>query len=235
MKVWADMHIHSCLSPCADDEMTPQNIVNMALLKGLNMIAVTDHNAADNLPAILKAAEGTALTVVPGMELTTKEEVHVLGYFPSLEQVQVCAAHIAAHLQKLPNNPRFFGRQLIMDAEDQVTGELSNLLLQATDLSVEDMFALVRDCGGVPVPAHIDRPSHGILALLGFINPDLHVTCAEISRNALAVTLPDPQMQRISSSDAHQLGDIFEQVQALELPECTPAAFLKYVSRLMPA
>jgi len=232
MKVWADMHMHSCLSPCADDDMTPQNIVNMALLKGLDMIAVTDHNAADNLPAILKVAEGTALTVVPGMELTTKEEVHVLGYFSSLEQVQACAVHIAAHLQKLPNNPRFFGRQLIMDENDQVTGELPDLLLQATDLSVEEMFALVRDCGGVPVPAHIDRPSHGILALLGFINPELHVACAEISRNAVEVALPDPHMYSITSSDAHQLGDIFEQVQALELSACTPAAFLEYVNRV---
>lgn len=229
MKVWTDLHIHSCLSPCADDEMTPYNIVHMAKLKGLDMIAVTDHNTAGNLPALCHAGEEIKLTVVPGMELTTREEVHVLAYFPELSRALECDWHVRKHLPQVPNDPRFFGNQIIMGAEDEMFGIEPLSLLQALELSIEELFALVRRCGGVPVPAHIDRESHGILSVLGFINPGLGVTVAELSRGAKDFSVPRGITKTLVSSDAHQLGDILEKEHFLELEDNTPSAFLKFL------
>ena len=222
-----DLHIHTCLSPCGDDDMTPGNICAMAALKGLDMIAVTDHNTALNLPAAAECAALSGLLFVPGIEITTREEVHLLGYFPDVRSALEAGGIVTDHLPKARNRPDFFGRQLVMDAEGTVVKELDSLLIGAADLGLSEASALVRSFGGVPVPAHINRGANGILTNLGFIPPDLGFTAVEISRG-----LPCPEdVSRgrfvLHSSDAHYLGDIAEPEESLELESSSIDAFLR--------
>ena len=232
MLLYADLHIHSCLSPCGDELMTPNNIVNMAMLKGLDIISVTDHNTCANLPAVFSAAHRAGITVIPGMEMETAEEVHTLAYFPSLEAAAKFSDAAYSFLPPIENNPRFFGEQIVLDENDEPVRTEPRLLLSPLSLTLEEGFELVRQFGGVAVPAHIDRPSHGIIPILGFINPHLGVCCVEVSPLGMAngFSLFDPRLRVLSSSDAHDLGAILERQQELDLPECSTEAFLSYIS-----
>ena len=159
MEISYDLHIHSCLSPCGDDEMTPWNLVGMAKVLGLDAIALTDHNAALNLQQAIAAGKEYGVAVLPGMEISSKEDVHILGYFPSLEAALGAGEEVYAHLPDIRNEPSLFGNQWIVGEEDQTVGTLEKLLINATDLTVEAVCALVLHYGGVPVPAHIRRLS----------------------------------------------------------------------------
>lgn len=231
MKIFADTHIHSCLSPCADEEMTPNNIVNMALIKGLNLIAVTDHNSADNLRAVTAAAEGTGLCIIPGMELESSEEVHILAYFDALEKAEALSKAIYKFLPDTPNNPRFFGSQRVMDKEDNFLREEQKLLVQPLELSIDEIVPMIRDFGGEAVPAHIDRPSHGIIPLLGFISPYLNINTVEISAAGIASDFREYpcDLLTLTASDAHDLGSIFEAVHQIQLTQNSPQAFLEAI------
>jgi hypothetical protein len=202
-----DLHIHSALSPCADDDMTPCNIANMAYLKGLDAIALTDHNAGDNLVAVAQAAEGKVL-FIPGMEVQTAEEVHLLAYFRALPAALAFSGEIKTHLPGLPNRPGLFGRQWIMDAGDNITGEREDMLLTSIGLSFDETVALVRAHGGAAVPAHVDRDSFGVLTQLGFIPRHLGLTAIEVSHGN--VNPLGDEWRVLRSSDAHRLGDIME-------------------------
>lgn len=213
MMAYYDFHIHSALSPCADEDMTPNNIVNMARLKGLSMIAVTDHNSCGNLRAVMQVAANDPL-VLPGIEIETAEEVHILGYFPSLEQAEAMEKVVKEHLPFIPNRPEIFGRQLYMDADDTVTGEEEGLLVTATTLGVADVFSVVQNLGGVAVPAHIDRGSYSILSNLGFLPPELAIRTVEITaKNRTRLEERYKSLTILTSSDAHYLGDIAEMEQ----------------------
>lgn len=213
-----DLHIHSCLSPCADKEMTPNNICGMAHLKGLKIIAVTDHNSARNLRACQEAARRFDLLFVPGMELCTREDVHLLCYFPSVEQAEEMGRRVRKLLPPQKNRPEFFGEQLLMDAQDEVTGQEEALLIAATSLGFSEACALVRAHGGVPVPAHIHR-GNGLVQMLGFIPPGDGLTALELKPGE-----PAPQGYRIlHSSDAHRLGDISEALHSLDIPADLPS------------
>lgn len=216
MKAYYDFHIHSALSPCADEDMTPNNIVNMARLKGLSMIAVTDHNSCGNLRAVMQVAADDPL-VLPGIEIETAEEVHILGYFPSIRQAEAMEKRIKEHLPFIPNRPEIFGRQLYMDADDTVTGEEEGLLVTATTLGVPDVFSMVQDLGGVAVPAHIDRGSYSILSNLGFLPPELAIRTVEITaKNRARLEERYKNLTILTSSDAHYLGDIAEMEQYID-------------------
>ena len=182
VRLFSDLHIHSCLSPCGDDDMTPANLCGMAALKGLQMIALTDHNSARNLPAAQKCCEAYGLLLIPGMEITTREEVHMLGYFPTVDIALDFSEMLREHLPGKKNRPDFFGHQWVMDEDDQITAEEDALLMGATDLSVSETVRRVREAGGVPVPAHINRGANGILVNLGFIPDDLNLTAVEVWR-----------------------------------------------------
>ena len=213
MMAYYDFHIHSALSPCADEDMTPNNIVNMARLKGLSMIAVTDHNSCGNLRAVMQVAANDPL-VLPGIEIETAEEVHILGYFPSLAQAEAMEKVVKEHLPFIPNRPEIFGRQLYMDADDTVTGEEEGLLVTATTLGVADVFSVVQNLGGVAVPAHIDRGSYSILSNLGFLPPELAIRTVEITaKNRARLEERYKSLTILTSSDAHYLGDIAEMEQ----------------------
>ena len=133
--LFCDLHIHSCLSPCGDALMTPNNIVGMAFIKQLDVIAVCDHNSARNLPAIKEAADMMNVLLLPGMELTTKEEAHMLCYFKTVEECTAFGEEIYRHLPPIPNNEKFFGRQQVMNAQDEEIAVVERLLISALDLS----------------------------------------------------------------------------------------------------
>ncbi|MDO4744264.1 MAG: PHP domain-containing protein [Clostridia bacterium] len=210
MKVYYDLHVHSCLSPCGDEDMTPNNIVNMACLLGLDMIALTDHNSAGNVRAVQKAAEGK-IRFVPGIEVTTAEEVHTLCYFSDVESAEDMGEFLKRHMQGIKNRPDIFGRQLIMNADDEIMGEEENLLISAVNLDVYEVQKAAKERGGIFVPAHIDRSSYSVLANLGFLPPDLPVDGIEITEAGLCEHKQKYENYAIlTSSDAHYLGDISE-------------------------
>ncbi len=229
MAYFADLHIHSCLSPCGDDDMTPANIAGMAKIKGLDIIAVTDHNAARNLPAVQKCCEAYGLLLLPGMEITTKEEVHLLGYFDSVDTALQFGEALKSHLPKKKNNPRFFGRQLVMNEDDEIIDEEEALLIGATDLSLKAAAEMVISFGGVPVPAHINRGSNGLLVNLGLMPPEPFYTTVEAARHLPCEESALRGRHVLHSSDAHYLGDIQEREHALQLKEGTVQELLHWM------
>ncbi len=231
MKVFTDLHIHTALSPCADKSMTPNNIVNMALLKELDVIAVTDHNSAENAGAVLKCAEGTKLTVIPGMELETMEEVHVICLFPDLKASLSMQKVVYDSLPRLPNREDIFGAQFVMDEHDEVVGKIDRMLITASGLSIEEVLRYVGDLGGVAIPAHIDRQSYSIISNLGMVPAHLNIKFLEVSRSfdleKDRKAFPGVgDYQLVKSSDAHMLGDILEREFFLELKEISSSEII---------
>ena len=209
--------------------MTPANLCGMAALKGLQMIALTDHNTAKNLPAVQKCCDAYGLLLIPGMEITTREEVHLLGYFPTVEIAVSFGALIREHLPKKKNKPSLFGHQYVMNEEEEILEEEDALLIGATDLPLSELVRMIRSTGGVPVPAHINRGSNGLLINLGFMPPDLKFTAVEVWRGLPCAHTPQEGKVILHSSDAHYLGDILEAETWIELPEKSAFAFLNYL------
>ena len=228
-ELFADLHIHSCLSPCGDEEMTPGNILGMAMLKELDAVAIADHNSARNLPAAEKIAEAYGLLLIPAMEITTKEEVHMLGYFPDVASAVDFGEMLRPHLPKRKNKPSLFGPQLILNEDDEVIGEEEALLIGATDLPLEDAANLVRKWGGVPVPAHINRGSNGLLINLGLMPEEPSFSTLEVWRHLPCPMEPLENRHILHSSDAHYLGDIQEREFLLKLPEKSVKSFLQWI------
>lgn len=181
--IYYDFHIHSALSPCADADMTPNNIVNMAAISGLNAIAVSDHNSIGNVIPAVKAGEKCGITVIPGMEVETEEEVHILTLYPDIKAAQYAAEFVYKSLPDIKNRPEIFGEQLYMDENDEVIGEEEKLLISSASLSLNRLFEIVKYAGGLFIPAHVDRHSYSILTNLGFIPDDLDIRCIEISKS----------------------------------------------------
>ncbi len=229
MNLFADLHIHSCLSPCGDNDMTPGNILGMAVVKGLEAVAISDHNAARNLPAAEKIAEAYGLLLVPAIEITTSEEVHMLGYFPDVPTAVDFGDMLKEHLPKGKNKPSFFGEQLIMNEDDEVIGTEDALLIGATDLCLEECAKKVRAVGGVPVPAHINRGSNGLLVNLGMMPLSPTFTTVEVWRHLPCPLEPLDNKHVLHSSDAHYLEDIQEPEFSLRLPEKSVAALLDWM------
>lgn len=229
MDLFADLHIHSCLSPCGDDEMTPGNILGMAVVKGLDMVAIADHNSARNLPAAETIAAEYGLLLVPAMEITTREEVHLLGYFPDVPAAVAFGDMLRGHLPKRKNRPSLFGEQWVMDENDQVIAQEDALLIGATDLPLGDCAGLVRSFGGVPVPAHINRGANGLLINLGLMPDTPAFPTVEVWKHLPCPMEPLENRHVLHSSDAHYLGDIQEKEFLLRLPEKSAGAFLAWL------
>ena len=227
MKLSADLHIHSCLSPCGNQEMTPNNLVNMAWLKGLDAIAVTDHNRAANLPACAAAAARRGVLLVPALEATSREEVHLLCYLPSLEAAIALDEWLYARLPPIPNRADYFGEQTVMDAEDGVAGEEPRLLLQASEASLEELSAYAAALGGVAVPAHINRGACSLLSVLGFMPESPRFFAVELARGAAAKPVDLDGRLVLYGSDAHRLADIAEPGWGLEVTERSVAGVLE--------
>ena len=219
MKIYCDLHIHSCLSPCGDMLMTPNNIVGMAFIKQLDAIAVCDHNTAENLPAIKEAADMMGVVLLPGMELTTKEEAHMLAYFPDVESCLRFGRLVHEHLPPIKNRPEFFGRQVMMNAQDEEVGEEEKLLISALDWSFEECERQIHLHGGLCVPAHINRGSNGVLNALGFLPGGAHYDALEVSDAAPMPNVDIAAYRTLKSSDAHYLENILEPTFVLEVRE----------------
>lgn len=223
-RYYYDLHIHSCLSPCADDDNTPHNVVGMGVLAGLQIMALTDHNTCRNCPAFFAAAKQQGIIPVPGMELTTAEDIHLVCLFPSLEAAMAFDEAVGERRVRIPNRPEVFGNQLILDEQDEVIGVEPDFLSNATTITLEESVPLTERFGGVCYPAHIDREANGILAVLGALPPTPAFSCAELhdgSREA-EYRARCPQLAGRSilvSSDAHYLWDIRDKDRYLELED----------------
>lgn len=233
-KAYVDLHVHSALSPCGEEEMTPNNIVNMALIKELHMIAITDHNAIGNVLPAIKAAEGKSIVVVPGIELTSQEEVHLLAYFETYETLKMFYKEIQTALPGMDNRPHIFGRQLLFDENDTILGEDSRLLMNALQISFDRLVQMISHHGGVPVPAHVDRDSFSVYANLGFMPGNLPIKVVEVMRNHGRALTPAIQEElaaycQIRSSDAHNLANILEQVFFIELEQISKESLFRWL------
>lgn len=224
-RVACDFHLHSCLSPCGDNDMTPANIAGMASLKGLGAIALTDHNTSKNCPAFFKACEAYGLLPIPGMEMTTAEDIHVVALFPTLQEALAFDEFVGEKRMRIPNRPEIFGDQRIVDEDDNILSLEPDLLINALMMDLSECVESARSFGGLAYPAHIDKHSNGIIATLGFLPEEPPFTCYEIhDRGNIEdyrerFTLGSAGI--ITSSDAHYLWDIAEGENAmtLELPE----------------
>ncbi|MDF2533070.1 MAG: hypothetical protein K0Q65_2651 [Clostridia bacterium] len=222
MKFAVDLHVHTALSPCGDDEMTPNNIVNMAMLKGLDIIAITDHNSCANVEAVMDAGRNKGLMVIPGIEVQSKEEVHLICLFKKIEKALEFGMLIYNSLADIPNNEVLFGKQIMMDASDNIIGKLDKLLLSSSTYSINEIFELVSKHDGLCIPAHIDRQGYSIISNLGFIPPNLKVTTVEISKNSTLESALEKMpfikcYKQVISSDAHYLWDISEREYFVEM------------------
>ena len=240
MKVSYDFHIHSCLSPCGDDDMTPGNIVGMAVVKGLNAIAVTDHNSCKNCPAVLSLAAQYGITAIPGMELCTSEEVHVVCLFETLEGAMDFDRYVHQRIMPVKNQPDIFGKQQIMDENDQCTGIEPLLLINAADISFDSVYDLTKAYGGIMIPAHIDKSSNSLLSNLGFVPPDSRFECFELRdvTKKEAMIRDNPylgQCSMVHNSDAHYLWDISEPQQWIEPETASPHGILTCLLEMRPA
>jgi PHP family Zn ribbon phosphoesterase len=210
-KFRADLHVHTVLSPCAEVEMIPPLIVQKALEMNINLIAITDHNATGNIHAVMEAAQGTDLTVLPGMELQTREEVHLLCLFETLKQAEAWQKVVDSVLPKRANNPDFFGEQFIVDSSGDFIRREERLLIVSADIGLDETAEQVHALGGFAIPAHVDRKAFSLIANLGFVPPDCF-EALEISRHLkpAEASVRFPQVQGyplIQSGDVHRLDE----------------------------
>jgi PHP family Zn ribbon phosphoesterase len=207
-----DLHIHTCLSPCADLDMYPRALIEKSITEKLDVIAVCDHNASENVEYLLSLAKGKPITVLPGMEVSSLEEVHVLALFDDLSNLIKLQATVYDHLPG-KNREDIFGPQVIVNDRDEVEGMNERLLIGATDLPINNIINEIHVLGGLAVASHIDRPSYSILSQLGFIDPHTPFDALEISA-ATGIKQARRQYPELSahafikSSDAHSIIDI---------------------------
>ena len=211
-KFKADLHIHSCLSPCSDWDMSPKKIIAKSLERQLDLIAICDHNTAENAAAALREGTRKGIAVLPGMEICSREEVHLVTLFKKIEDALKMQEFIYAHLPG-KNQPEVFGHQVVADEHDQVLGENPRLLIGATQLSLLEIVEKAHHLGGICISSHVDRPSYSLIGQLGFIPEDLHLDAVEVSyRVPLDKALTEvPGIKNypcVTSSDAHFLSDI---------------------------
>ena len=219
-----DLHIHSCLSPCSDDDMTPNNIAGMAALKGLQILALTDHNSCKNCPAFFEACKRQGIVPVAGMELSTAEDIHLVCLFEHLEDAMRFDEAVGSHLMNIKNKPEIFGNQLVLDSNDELVTTEEKLLISATDLWIADAIELARAYGAHVHPAHVDRESNGIISILGDIPHEYAFDCLEFNKADSIGSIKEKHSAAknarvVVSSDAHHLWDISEADNFIELDD----------------
>lgn len=228
-KVRCDLHVHTALSPCASSEMTPRNIINMAGLVGANVIAITDHNTVRNARAVAQAG-GTKLVVLPGLEVWSKEDVHILCLFANFALAESFDRFVYAALPNRKGDTELFGQQYLFDADSRIIGWEDKLLLSPTSLSVDDICKEATALGGVVIPAHVDR-NYGMATQLGFIPEHLPISLIEISKRGR-----QPSSTRaypyVINSDAHSLSALAgNNPWELEVDVCTPEGVIEALRR----
>lgn len=209
----AELHVHTVLSPCAEVEMIPPLIVQQALENKIDIIAITDHNATANIRAVQKAAQGTGLIVLPGMELQTVEEVHSLCIFEDTSQAEVFQKIVSQALPPLKNDPEHFGEQFVVDETGDFIRREDQLLILSTEMSLSQAWRFVNEMGGIFLPAHVNRKAFGLLENLGFIPQDIPLPAVEISRHLKSdeAVQKFPQLfgyTLLKGGDAHRLDEL---------------------------
>ncbi len=217
MRFYYDLHIHSVLSPCGDDDMTPNNIVNMSLLNELDIIALSDHNTCGNVAVVSELAENAGLVFLPAVEVETMEEIHVLCLFPSVDNALNFENEVLRPaLPDIENDERIFGKQIVMDINDEPVFSDKRYLINATTIDIDNIGGLVDKFGGVAVPAHIDKSTKSLISMLGMADKSMGFNTFELSKNAPEnyveneFSLKEENYGYIHNSDAHYLTDIFE-------------------------
>ncbi len=234
MKIAYDFHIHSCLSPCGDMDMTPRNIVNMAKIMGYDAIALTDHNTCGNCQAVIAAGSEIGLTVIPGMELCTSEEVHIVCLFPDIVKAKNFSEYVYSTLPPVKNKPSVFGEQRYMNENDEQTGTEERLLITASSISSMKAVKTVEKYGGICYPAHIDRSSFSIISNLGMIDETFGFKYAEIFDISKEAELKQkhPYLNKIkilSDSDAHYLQNMrIPEECYIDVPENTAESIVEH-------
>ena len=223
-RLYYDLHTHSCLSPCADNDNTPNNLLGMAHLSGLDVLALTDHNTAKNCPAFFAAAKNYGIIPIAGMELTTSEDIHIVFLFYELCDALKFDEYVEKRRILIKNRPDIFGEQLILDKDDNVIGTDEFLLSNATDISVENVKSLAEEFGAICYPAHIDRDANGIISILGTLPPTPKFNTLEF-RDAEKIEeykkrygIQDGTVI-VVDSDSHYLTDMRDKENYLEISE----------------
>jgi PHP family Zn ribbon phosphoesterase len=209
----AELHLHTVLSPCASIEMIPPLIIQEAESKGINLIAISDHNAIDNIEAVMKAAQGSSVTVLPAIELQTREEIHSLCLFDQLDQIRAFYREIKATFPNIKNNVEYFGEQFVVDETGDFIRREERLLISSSSMTLKEAWNTVTQYHGLLIPAHVNRSAFGLFPVLGFIPSDIDIEILEISRHiTLSQTYKEyPQLKKyhlIQSGDAHLLEEI---------------------------
>lgn len=211
MKIRYDLHIHSCLSPCADFDMTPATVAGMAKLQGLDIVALTDHNSTLNLPAFAAAAKYYKIAALYGMELSTSEDIHVLCLFDKLECAMFFGEWVDEKYPKIKNRPAVFGDQYVMDEDDNVKGNVEHLLIAASEIGFNELDCVVENFGGLAIPAHIDKEANSALAVLGSMPVETGYTVFELrdveNLKKIEASLSAESLF-LTNSDAHRISDI---------------------------
>jgi len=220
-----DLHVHTCLSPCADLDMYPRAVVDKSIEERLDIIAICDHNAMENVRFVLKSVEGKPLTVLPGMEITSSEEVHLLAIFDTFDGLMKIQNIVYDHLPG-KNREEIFGCQAIVNDFDEIEGFNDRFLLGATEISLLEIIHHIHGFGGLAIASHIDREGFSILGQLGFIDPDIPLDALEISHRTgiRDARLKYPELSRfpfVESSDAHSIKDIGRGVTTMFLERAT--------------
>lgn len=208
-----DLHIHTVLSPCGSLEMSPGNIVSLANQRGLNIVGITDHNSTKQCELIWKLAKKTNLTVIPGCEMTSREEVHCLGLFEDFDALRDFQDYLDRHLSIIPHNASLFGYQVVVDQDENILEELDYYLGAALDVSVEEIEQKVHELSGIFIPAHVDRPRNSLYSQLGFLPPELKVDALQISKLAEETAIREKYrigsyLTLVKFSDAHFPDDL---------------------------
>ncbi len=208
----ADLHIHTCLSPCGDLDMSPKAVVERSAGKGLDIIAICDHNTAENVEACIRVGMQHGIRVLPGLEINSREEAHTLAIFETPKQALAMQDIVYQHLDGV-NRPELFGDQVIANEFDEVEGFNDRLLIGATGIGLQEIVGEVHRLGGLSIASHVDRPSFSILSQLGFIPPDLGLDALEVSHPETWESMGNDTpgiggLPIVTSSDAHFLTDI---------------------------
>ena len=205
--IFTDLHLHSCLSPCADDEMDPFDVMRMAKLIGIELVALTDHNSPKNCRAAEIAAKECGIGFIPGLEITTAEEIHCICVFPSVAQAFLFHEFLERLRPRVKNRPDIFGNQVIVHP-DGSTAEEPYLLYTAANLSIMELPGVMKVYGGLFWPAHVDRGANSLLDILGRWPKELQADAVEIKFQDKG--LVPASVKRINGSDAHRFRDMRE-------------------------
>jgi predicted metal-dependent phosphoesterase TrpH len=220
----ADLHVHTCMSPCAELDISPRAIIKTCREKGLDIIGITDHNSAEHVLVTAALGAEAGVAVIGGMEVTSAEEVHLLVFFENAEESLTFQGYIYNHLPVEENNEQVFGFQPVVNKDDEILFFNKRLLIGATDLSVEQVLQRAQLLKGLVIASHIDREAFSMISQLGMVPDHLALDAVEISphmgKAEALKTLPYRKtIPLITSSDAHALSDIGKRVARFLLQE----------------